>query len=95
MEILSDELRAFERFFDGMPYISQFVFRFYSDEESLIDGYLRKEVSGMQGISADGISRLSERKSTVIRTSRPPAHSLSSSIRLRVSLWHSMRSVRL
>ncbi|MBP7811602.1 MAG: peptide ABC transporter substrate-binding protein [Candidatus Moranbacteria bacterium] len=70
--ILEYELRAFERFFDGMPYISQFVFRFYSDEESLIDGYLRKEVSGMQGISADGISRLSERKSTVIRDIKTP-----------------------
>lgn len=71
-DILEYELRAFEKFFGGVPYISQFVFRFYSDEGSLIDGFLRKEVSGMQGISADGILRLNERKSTVIREIRTP-----------------------
>lgn len=71
-DILEYELRAFEKFFGRVPYISQFVFRFYSDEGSLIDGFLRKEVSGMQGISADGILRLNERKSTVIREIRTP-----------------------
>lgn len=71
-DILEYELHAFERFFDGVPYISQFVFHFYSDEDSLIDGYLRKEVSGMQGISADGTTRLDERKSTVIREMKTP-----------------------
>lgn len=71
-DILEYELRAFEKFFEGAPYISQFVLRFYPDEETLIDGYLRKEVSGMQGISAEGTFRLGERKSTVIREIRIP-----------------------
>ena len=71
-DILEYELRAFEKFFEGTPYISQFVLRFYPDEETLIDGYLRKEVSGMQGISAEGASRLGERKSTVVREIRIP-----------------------
>ncbi len=71
-DILEYELRAFEKFFGGAPYISQFVLHFYSDEESLIDGYLRKEISGMQGISDEGVSRLSERKRTIIREIKTP-----------------------
>ncbi len=71
-DILEYEFHAFEKFFGGAPFISQFVFRFYSDEESLIDGYLRKEVSGMQGISEQGVSRLGERKSTTIREIKTP-----------------------
>jgi len=66
------ELRSFEKFFDGVPYISQLVIHFYADEESLIDAYLRKEVSGMQGVSFEGTSRLNERKSTVIREIKTP-----------------------
>jgi peptide/nickel transport system substrate-binding protein len=71
-DILDYELEAFESFYEGAPYISQFVLHFYADEDSLIEGYLRKEVSGMQGISADGIGRLSERKSAVIREIKTP-----------------------
>lgn len=71
-DILEYELRAFEKFFDGVPYISQLVLYFYSNEESLIDAYLRKEVSGMQGVSFEGTSRLSERKRTVIREIKTP-----------------------
>ena len=70
--ILTYELRAFERFSGGTPYISKLIFHFYPDESSLIDAYVRKEVSGMQGISADGLSRLSDRKSTTVREIRTP-----------------------
>lgn len=65
--VLEYDMAAFERFFQGVPYISKFSFRFYPDESSMIDAYLRKEVMGMQGVSSEGASRLSVRKNTVIR----------------------------
>ncbi len=70
--ILEYKLNAFERFMDGEPYITRLIFHFYPDEDSLVDAYLRKEVSGMQGISADKLSRLNTRKSTTIREIQIP-----------------------
>lgn len=70
--ILEYDLSSFEKFFGGMPYISKIAFRFYPDEGSVIDAYLRKEVMGMQGISSEGSQRLSARKSTVVRRISTP-----------------------
>lgn len=70
--ILEYTLTAFEKYAGGAPYISKLTFRFYPDESGLIDAYLRKEVMGMQGISAEGADRLSERKSTEMREIATP-----------------------
>jgi peptide/nickel transport system substrate-binding protein len=62
--ILSYELRAFNDYFDGAPYISKMVFHFYPDEAALIDAYNRKEVMGINSITPENLPKLEERKST-------------------------------
>ena len=41
-EILSYELLAFEKYFEGEPYISKMVFNFYPDEETMLIAYNKK-----------------------------------------------------
>lgn len=62
--MLSYELRAFNDYFDGAPFISKIVFHFYPDESSLIDAYNRKEVQGINSVTSESLSKLDERKST-------------------------------
>jgi peptide/nickel transport system substrate-binding protein len=64
--ILSYELRAWNSYFAGAPYISKVVFHFYPDETSLIDAYNRKEVLGINSVMPESLSKLDERKSTHI-----------------------------
>lgn len=62
--MLSYELRAFDQYFSGSPYISKMVFRFYPDEASVIDAYNRKEVLGINTVMPQSLEQLEERKST-------------------------------
>ncbi len=70
--ILSYELRSFEQYFAGAPYITSFILHFYPDEESLIDAYSRKEVMGMSMVSPNALTRLEERKSTHVYEASVP-----------------------
>lgn len=54
--ILSYELKAFENYFAGEPYISEIIFNFYPNEDSAIEAYSKKEILGMSGISPEKIS---------------------------------------
>jgi peptide/nickel transport system substrate-binding protein len=63
---LSYELRAFDSYFDGTPYISKIIFHFYPDETALIDAYNRKEVMGINSVTPTNLPVLEERKSTRI-----------------------------
>lgn len=62
--MLSYELRAFDEYFAGMPFIDKIIFRFYPDEKSLVDAYSRKEVLGINTALPASLSLLQERKST-------------------------------
>ena len=62
--MLSYELRAFDDYFEGVPYITNVSFHFYPDEAKLIDAYNRKEVLGINSIKSESLSTLKERKST-------------------------------
>jgi peptide/nickel transport system substrate-binding protein len=64
--MLSYELRAWSDYFDGAPYISKIIFHFYPDEAALIDAYNRKEISGINSVTPESLSRLNENKSTRI-----------------------------
>jgi peptide/nickel transport system substrate-binding protein len=70
--MLSYELRAFDQYFAGAPYISSFTFHFYPDEESLVDAYIRKEVMGVSMVSPAALARLEERKSTRVYETAVP-----------------------
>lgn len=62
--MLSYELRAFDDYFAGAPYIEKVSFHFYPDERSLLDAYNRKEVMGINSVMPENVSELQERKST-------------------------------
>lgn len=61
--MLSYELRAFDEYFAGVPYIEKIAFHFYPDEQSLFDAYSRKEVLGINSVTPDDLAGLQERKS--------------------------------
>jgi peptide/nickel transport system substrate-binding protein len=64
--MLAYELRAFDAYFDGAPYISKIIFHFYPDEAALIDAYNRKEVLGINSVMPESLASLEERQSTRI-----------------------------
>jgi peptide/nickel transport system substrate-binding protein len=70
--ILSYEVRAFSEYFEHAPYISKIVFRFYPDEDALIDAYNRREVMGMSNLVPEKEALLQDRKSTQVYALRQP-----------------------
>lgn len=66
-EILSYELRAFEKYFEGEPYISRIIFNLYPDEETMLAAYNKKEIKGMQNINSRKIDGIKNKKSTSIK----------------------------
>jgi len=62
--MLSYELRSFENYFEGAPYISKVILLFYPDEETLFDAYGRKEIMGINTVMPENLPQLQERKST-------------------------------
>jgi len=64
--ILSYKLIANPNYFGGKPYISKITFNFYTDENSAIDAYNRKEVMGVAGLSSQNLIAIKNQKSTVI-----------------------------
>ena len=62
--MLSYDLRAFDKYFSGAPYIDKIAFHFYPDEASLLDAYSRKEVLGINSVTPGNLAKLLERKSS-------------------------------
>lgn len=62
--MLSYELRAFDGYFAGAPYIDKVAFHFYPDETSLLDAFSRKEVLGVNSVTPGNLAKLQERKSS-------------------------------
>lgn len=63
--ILSYKLVANPSYFTGKPYLAKVTFNFYSDEDSALDAYNRKEVMGMSNISSGKISAIKNQKSSL------------------------------
>jgi len=64
--ILTYHLKAFKDFYAGSPYISNFTFNFYADDDALIAAYNKKEVMGMNSIAPEKIGSIKNVKSTDI-----------------------------
>lgn len=64
--ILSLHLNSFKNFYDQKPYISKITFNFYPDDESLINGYNKKEIMGMSSVAPERIGEIKNEKSTKI-----------------------------
>lgn len=57
-KVLIYELSSFSLYYGKKPYISSVIFKFYPDRESLREAYKKKEVKGLSGIDASGLSDL-------------------------------------
>ena len=64
--ILDYELISFNDYFSGEPYISKWSFNFYTDKQSEMDAYNRKEINGISNLSADKSKITDFRKNTTI-----------------------------
>jgi len=65
-EILSYNLKAFDKYYEGEPYITRIVFNFYPDEDTMVVAYNKKEIKGMQTIDPEKIETIKNKKSTKI-----------------------------
>jgi len=64
--ILTYHLKAFKEYYAGTPFISNFTFNFYGDDEALLAAYNKKEVMGMNSLASEKISSIKNIKSTNI-----------------------------
>ena len=64
--ILTLQLGAFKKYYDGTPYISKITFNFYPDDNALIAAYNKKEIMGMGSIPPENIKDIKNAKSTNI-----------------------------
>jgi peptide/nickel transport system substrate-binding protein len=62
--ILSIELKANKDYFEGAPYISTMIFRFYTDDDTLLEAFRRKEILALNSIHPGQIDTALERKSS-------------------------------
>jgi peptide/nickel transport system substrate-binding protein len=66
-EILSYNLEAFSKYYEGEPYVSKMIFNFYPDEEMMIAAYNKKEVKGMETVDPEKIDSIKNKKSTTVK----------------------------
>ena len=66
------ELIAFNQYALNRPFIDKIIIKFYLDEESLIDGYNKKEIESINSISPEKISDIKIQKDSTINTSALP-----------------------
>jgi peptide/nickel transport system substrate-binding protein len=71
-EIVGVQLLAVEEFFEGRPYLDEFIFRFFSDEESAFQAYLEGEVMGIGHVSDTTLDRVLELTTLNLHTARLP-----------------------
>jgi peptide/nickel transport system substrate-binding protein len=64
--ILTLQLTANKKYYEGIPFISKITFNFYPDDEQLIAAYNKKEIMGMGSIPPESIKDIKNAKSTNI-----------------------------
>lgn len=67
----SYELKSFSRYALGEPNISNIKIVFYPSEDALLEGYMKGEVDGINGISPDRIGKLEDMGARIERSSLP------------------------
>lgn len=66
------ELIAFNQYALDRAFIDKIIIKFYKDEESLIDGYNKKEIESINSVSPEKISDIKIQKDSTINTSALP-----------------------
>jgi peptide/nickel transport system substrate-binding protein len=64
--IVSYQLSAFEKYYGGAPYIQRMIFDFYSDEDSMVVSYNKKQIMGMGNVLPQNVQNIKNVKSTNI-----------------------------
>ncbi|HCU70702.1 MAG TPA: hypothetical protein DIC35_03020 [Candidatus Moranbacteria bacterium] len=72
--ILSYKVVANPNYFRGKPYISKITFNFYSDDDSIISAYNKKEIMGISNISPNKIGEIKLQQSTDIHKFNIPRY---------------------
>jgi len=71
-KIVGVQLQAFEDYYDGRPYLDQFIFRFFSDKGTALQAYLAGEVMGIGQVSQDTLDRVLEIPTLNLHSARLP-----------------------
>jgi peptide/nickel transport system substrate-binding protein len=72
--IISYELRAFPQYFSGEAYITNLNFNFYSDDDSLLNAFNKKEVDGMGNVAPEKNDDIKSAKSTIVHDLSMPRY---------------------
>jgi peptide/nickel transport system substrate-binding protein len=72
--ILSYKLVTNPAYFRGKPYISKITFNFYTDDDTIMDALNKKEIMGINSISAQRISGIKLQKSIQIHKANIPRY---------------------
>ena len=67
----SYELKSFDKYALGEPNISNIKIIFYPSEEALLEGYVKEEVDGINGVSPDKLGGLGKTNARIERSSLP------------------------
>ncbi|MFH0968974.1 MAG: ABC transporter substrate-binding protein [Patescibacteria group bacterium] len=66
-EILFYELKAFNKYSEGEPYITKLNINFYPDNDMMLTAFNKKEIKGMENIDPEKIEGIKNKKSTLIK----------------------------
>jgi peptide/nickel transport system substrate-binding protein len=72
--VLSYKLISNPSYFEGKPYISKLSFNFYTDENSALDAFNRKEIMGVNGLASQKIREIKNQQSTEIHKFNIPRY---------------------
>jgi len=66
------ELQAFNQFYEGRPYLDEFIFHFYPDESTAFQAYLNGEIMGISHVSGAFLDQALEIPTLNLHSARLP-----------------------
>jgi peptide/nickel transport system substrate-binding protein len=72
--IISYKLISNPSYFDGKPFISKVTFNFYADDDSALGALNRKEIMGLNSLTAQKISAIKNQKSVAVNKFQIPRY---------------------
>jgi peptide/nickel transport system substrate-binding protein len=72
--IISYKLLANPNYYQGKPYISKITFNFYPDEDSMLEAYNKKEISGISSLTAQKAEEIKLQQSTLAHRFNVPRY---------------------
>lgn len=72
--IISYQIIANKDYYGQPPYLKKINFNFYSNDEELINAYIKKEINGFGFSSYEMLDKIQDRKDSVIKSLRMPRY---------------------